>query len=350
MRVKHSNNVVAEPLSDHLADESSLEKALTDNHGRRFRYLRLSVTDVCNFSCSYCLPDGYHCHGQKKSNLNTKEITHLLSAFAALGTEKVRLTGGEPSVRKDLTQIIEIAAKTRGVNQVAITTNGYKLKENITAWKEAGLTALNISMDSLDPQRFYLITGHNSLKKLLQGLELALELGLKVKTNAVLLKGVNSHQLPLFLDFVKNKPISLRFIELMQTGDNQQYFSQHHLAAEKVVSWLTKRGWQQQPRSNTAGPAIEYANEDHLGKIGIIAPYSKDFCKNCNRLRVSSEGNLHLCLFASSGHQLRELLQQASQQPELIQRLQNLLQGKEAQHYLQNGYTGATYNLSMLGG
>jgi len=323
---------------------------LTDTYGRRFRYLRLSVTDVCNYSCDYCLPDGYQCHGDKKVPLNLTEIRNLLKGFAAQGTEKVRLTGGEPSIRTDLTQIIEVAASTVGIKTVALTTNGYKLEEKIRDWHQAGLTSLNVSIDSLDPRLFKSITGHDWLTQILQGIDTALALGIKVKINAVLLKGVNSQQLPLFLDWVKHKPVALRFIELMQTGDNQEYFHKHHIAGDTVRHWLLKKGWELQTREKTAGPADEYASEHHQGRIGLITPYSKDFCASCNRLRVSSEGNLHLCLFAEDGNNLRDLLQHSDQHDELITRLQTLLTTKEAAHYLENGYTGATYNLSMLGG
>ncbi len=327
-----------------------LPQTLSDAYGRRFKYLRLSVTDVCNFSCSYCLPDGYQCHDADHINLNTSEIKNLLSAFAALGTEKVRLTGGEPSVRKDLPQLINIAAETNGIKTVALTTNGYKLKENIQHWHQAGLNALNISMDSLDARLFKTITGHDRLDKILEGIEIALELGIKVKANAVLLKGINAHQLPLFLDWVKDRPVAFRFIELMQTGDNADYFKAHHLPGDKVRQWLLKQGWILQERDLTAGPADEYRSDHHQGRIGLITPYGKDFCSSCNRLRVSSSGNLHLCLFAETGHSLRPLLQQAEQQQQLENRLQSLLNSKEATHYLQQGYTGSTYNLSMLGG
>jgi len=325
-------------------------EVLSDSYGRRFQYLRLSITDICNFKCSYCLPNGYQCHGAPKSNLNLAEIKNLLQVFSSLGTEKIRLTGGEPSVRKDLTKIIEIAASTPGINQVAMTTNGYKLKENIQSWADAGLKAINVSMDSLEAKSFELITGHHRLKSILEGVELALSLGLKVKANAVLLKGINDQQLPLFLNWVKHKNVAWRFIELMQTGDNHEYFSKHHLSGRTVVDWLSNDGWEACKRSKNPGPAIEYTHPDYLGKIGIIAPYSKDFCTNCNRLRVDTEGHLHLCLFASNGYSLRHLLQQESQQQELKTYLNTLLQGKEATHYLHQGYSGSTYNLSMLGG
>ncbi len=323
---------------------------LTDTKGRRFKYLRLSVTDICNFSCDYCLPDGYECRGEIETPLSIKEIQNLVIAFADQGTEKVRITGGEPSIRKDLTEILKVVANTPGIQTVALTTNGYKLKQNINNWHQAGLNSLNVSIDSLDPRLFHSITGHDRLKEILEGIDIAIELGIKVKVNAVLLKGVNSQQLPLFLDWVKNNPVSLRFIELMQTGDNKEYFDKHHLSGDKVRQWLLKQGWEVQQREPTAGPADEYASEDHLGRIGLITPYSKDFCSSCNRLRISSDGKLYLCLFAETGYSVRELLQTEQQLPELVAQLTSLLGSKEAEHYLHNGYTGSTYNLSMLGG
>ncbi len=202
----------------------------------------------------------------------------------------------------------------------------------------------------MDPRLFLSLTGHDRLTQILQGIDVALELGIKVKLNAVLLKGVNSQQLPLFLDWVKHKPVALRFIELMQTGDNLEYFNKHHIAGDTIRQWLLKKGWELQPREKAAGPADEYASEHHQGRIGLITPYSKDFCASCNRLRISSEGKLHLCLFAEEGYSVRDLLTSESQHQQLVERLQSLLTTKEATHFLENGYTGATYNLSMLGG
>jgi len=321
-----------------------------DQFNRKFSYLRLSVTDICNFSCSYCLPNGYQCTHKDANVLSTSEIKRLLTGFANNGLKKVRLTGGEPSVRKDLVDIIAATAETPGIETVAITTNGYHLPKHIKSWKEAGLTAINISIDSLDAGLFKEITGHDRLTEVLTGIELALELGLKVKLNAVLLKGLNHTQLPQFLDFIKNRSIAIRFIELMQTGDNKAYFDAHHISGNSIQQLLDRQHWQISPRSITAGPAKEYAHPDYLGKVGLIMPYSKDFCVSCNRLRVSSVGNLHLCLFASEGHQLKHLLESDDQQQLLTDHIQKLLYNKEESHHLDQGYSGSTYNLSMLGG
>ena len=191
---------------------------LQDSFKRRFSYLRLSLTESCNFRCNYCLPNGSTCDN-KAAELTLAEIKHLVHGFAHAGTSKVRLTGGEPTLRRDLCDIIETVRTTRGIKDVALTTNGYRLNKEIHHWLDAGLTALNVSVDSLDADTFHLVTGQDRLPDILAGIDRALALGLsKVKINTVLLRQYNGQSLNTFLDFVRDKPISLRFIELMQTG------------------------------------------------------------------------------------------------------------------------------------
>lgn len=323
---------------------------LRDEFGREFHYLRLSITDVCNFRCNYCLPDGYQ--GKPGSKfLSLPEISRLVAAFAATGTRKIRITGGEPSVRSDLPDIIAAVKNTAGVDKVVITTNGYKLPERIDAWAAAGLDGINLSMDSLDPAIFQAITGHERLQELLDGLDRALQLGIaNAKINTVLMRGFNDNQLERFLAWVKHKPVTLRFIELMQTGDNAEFYTQHHLSGETIKTTLLDRGWQQTPRAQDAGPAQEFRHPDYRGAVGLIMPYSKDFCATCNRLRVSATGKLHLCLFSDNGIDLRHLLQRDDQKEELVLFLQEQLVGKKVSHYLHDGYSGGTRHLSMLGG
>jgi len=323
---------------------------LMDDYGRYFPYLRLSITNVCNFSCDYCLPDGYH-STNKKSFLDGQEIDHLIDAFAELGTEKIRLTGGEPSLRKDFDAIISSIAKRKEISQIAATTNGYKLKDNIKGWVNAGLTHLNVSVDSLDPNLFHSLTGHNRLKGILSGIDYALTLPLKkIKLNAVLLKEINSHQFKQYSDYIKDRPISIRFIELMQTGDNFNYFNKYHISAQVLKNFLLTNGWIEKLRKKSAGPAIEYAHPDYQGSFGVIAPYSKDFCDSCNRLRVSSTGNFHLCLFGEKGYSLRHLLQHPHQKEELKKLIVDSLGNKRKQHFLHDLDTGITPNLSFIGG
>ncbi|WP_416307273.1 GTP 3',8-cyclase MoaA [Neptunicella sp. SCSIO 80796] len=321
---------------------------LEDKFGRRFHYLRLSITDVCNFSCNYCLPDGYQCDSSRDF-LTLDEIRHITQAFARLGTSKIRITGGEPSLRKDLTDIISICANTPGIEQVALTTNGFRLKRDISQWKNAGLDAINVSVDSLDPRQFADITGQNKLAIILEGVEQALEAGVKVKINSILLKQYNHNQFDTFLNWVKHQPLTLRFIELMQTGDNQAYFDANHFSGMPLKNRLLQQGWSQIIRDKAAGPAQEFHHPDYAGRVGLIMPYSKDFCASCNRLRISSTGKLHLCLFAEQGLDLRSLIHAGDQQA-LQNELINLLGNKEATHWLQDGFTGATKNLAMLGG
>jgi len=322
---------------------------LTDNFGRKFYYLRLSITDVCNFRCNYCLPDGYKCD-HDRDFLSLPEIKRIAKAFAQMGTEKIRITGGEPSLRKDLPEILAACKQTPNIKHLALTSNGYKLPEHIRNWQDAGLDSLNISIDSLDPRQFHAITGHNKLPHILKGIDLALANGdTSIKINTVLMREYNGYDMQTFLDFLKDTPVTLRFIELMQTGDNQKFFNAQHLQGERIKQNLLLTGWLPMIRDKSSGPAQEFYHPDYLGKIGLIMPYSKDFCNSCNRLRVSSLGKLHLCLFGEEGLSLRDNLLYDDVEP-LKAQIAALLTNKEATHFLHDKITGATTNLAMLGG
>lgn len=329
-------------------DSSNLPAQLSDTFGRRFEYLRLSITDVCNFKCQYCLPDGYACNSDTNF-LSLDEIRTTVNAFALMGTKKVRITGGEPALRKDLPQIISTVAQVDQIKQVAITTNGYNLERQVEKWKQAGLTHLNVSIDSLDPAQFKLITGDGRLQNILRGLDKAIALGLEVKVNAVLLKSFTQKQLKQFIEWVKTKPVSMRFIELMQTGDNLSFFEKEHLSGETVKQYLLANNWVQQNRNSLAGPAQIYTHNEYKGNIGLIMPYSKNFCDNCNRLRISALGKLHLCLFAEKGIDLRRTMK--TQNAFLLAtEIAACLTNKQKTHDLLVGNTGATTHLAMLGG
>ena len=322
---------------------------LTDNYGRRFSYLRLSITDVCNFSCTYCLPDGYQCD-QPRDFLSLCEIKRLTKAFAELGTEKIRITGGEPALRKDLPEIIQICKETPGIKKVAITSNGFKLPENLPQWLDAGIDAINISIDSLDPRQFHAITGHDKLKTILKGIDMGLADGrAAIKVNTVLMREYSGKDIQSYLDWIKDTPITLRFIELMQTGDNKEFFDAQHVQGSRIKQNLILDGWLPVIQNKSAGPAQEFYHPDYQGKVGLIMPYSKDFCNSCNRLRISSSGKLHLCLFGDEGLSLREQLQSDDIAP-LQKQIVSLLGDKKATHFLHEKLTGATKHLAMLGG
>ncbi len=323
---------------------------ILDPNGRSFQYLRLSITDVCNYRCSYCLPNGY-VEEAPRHFLSVDEIRHLVTGFAELGLWKIRLTGGEPTVRKDFAQIAATVSSIPGIRKVATTTNGYQLAKHAQLWRDAGISAINISIDSLDPDNFQRITGMDHLPQVLAGLDAAERAGFEaIKINTVLLKGLNDHELDRFLAFTRDRKLSLRFIELMETGDNHDYFERHHLSGATIIEALTARGWSPVARDIAAGPAQEFAHPDHLGRIGVIAPYAKDFCQTCNRLRVTARGDLRLCLFGDGGHNLRHLLQSPDQKNELQRTVVSLLQQKTATHLLHFHQSGATKNLSALGG
>ncbi|MEG3767844.1 GTP 3',8-cyclase MoaA [Alteromonas sp. 14N.309.X.WAT.G.H12] len=322
---------------------------LQDTFGRRFHYLRLSVTDMCNFRCNYCLPDGGDCDSPK-NYLTLPEIETLVAAFAHMGTRKVRITGGEPGLRKDLTEIINICKQTPGIEQIALTTNGFNLSKKSHEYVAAGLTSINVSADSLEPRMFASITGKDMLDRVMRGVEAIFEAGLtKVKFNTVLLRQYNTQAFAPFFTYLKHHPVTWRFIELMQTGDNARFFERNHFSGNALLTQLVSSGWTQIIRDKLAGPAQEFEHKEYQGRVGLIMPYSKDFCHSCNRLRVSSHGNLHLCLFAEKGFSLRSYLQQGDVQGtcDAVKALMNYKQGT---HLLDQGFTGATKQLAMLGG
>ena len=324
---------------------------LTDGIGRRFEYLRLSLTDVCNFRCSYCLPDGYRKQCGKPKELSVAEIERAIRAFASLGLWKVRLTGGEPTIRPDFEEVARAVSSVPGIRQVAMTTNGYRLAERASIWRDAGVSAINISVDSLDPARFAQITGHDRLAEVMDGIDAAQAAGFEsIKLNAVLMRGVNDDELESMTSFVAERDLSLRFIEVMRTNDNADFFAARHVPGISVTQRLEAAGWKRLPRVPGAGPAVEFGHAGARGRIGIIAPYAKDFCASCNRLRLGSDGKFHLCLFGDGGFDLRDLLQADHQHDQLISRIGGLTMGKSPGHRLHHGDSGATPHLASIGG
>jgi len=314
----------------------------------------MSITDVCNFKCGYCLPNGYQADkSDNRTFLNIKEIERLTKALSELGVCKIRLTGGEPTVRKDFFDVLKVIKKHSGIKKTVITTNGYHLDQKAQKIKESGLDGINISIDSLDRETFKNITGHDRLPEILEGIKKLQELNFKnIKINAVLLKGVNDKEedFEKWAEFIKKNEVDFRYIELMQTGDNLDYFNKYHVPASKFVNYLNERNWIFQTFGKDAGPSKNYINTNYKGKFGVIAPYSKDFCKSCNRLRITAKGDLRLCLFGNTGINIRHLMQKDGQIEELKDLILKQLNFKKESHYLELGETGLTKNLSTTGG
>ena len=327
---------------------------LKDSFGRKFPYIRLSISDVCNFKCGYCLPDGYKIDkSDNRSFLNIEEIGRLAKALSELGVSKIRLTGGEPTVRKDFLEIIKIIKENSGIKKTVMTTNGYRLDKIANDIKNSELDGVNISIDSLNAKTFKKITGHDRLEEILRGIKNLQKLNFKnIKINAVLLKGVNDSEKDFndWAEFLKYNEIDFRYIELMQTGDNIDYFNKYHVPAKKFTDYLNDNNWIIQTFGKDAGPSKNYLNPKFKGKFGVIAPYSKDFCKSCNRLRITAKGDLRLCLFGNTGINIRHLMQKDSQIEELKDLILKQLNFKKESHYLEIGETGLTKNLSTTGG
>lgn len=333
--------------SDHDLTHQTHTPVLIDNFHRQLTYLRLSVTDFCNFRCDYCLPNGYQ--GKRPDNeLTLFEIDTLIDGFAKLGTTKVRLTGGEPSIRKDLADIIAIT-KSHGISKTAVSSNGYKLHKHLSAWQTAGLDQLNLSIDSFNPDIFKQITGFDILPTLLKDVDTLLNAtDIALKMNGILLADTAYDNLMSALAFVKHRPVTYRFIEFMQTSDNSELFFAQNQTAHLIKTYLYEHGWTPKIKKHDDGPAIEYSHPDYVGSIGVIEPYAKNFCNSCNRLRVSSLGKVHLCLFDSQNYDIRQFLQQGDTKG-LIDALQYLMPIKPEHHYLDS-HSGLMNNLSLVGG
>ena len=327
---------------------------LQDAFGRRFPYIRLSITDVCNFKCDYCLPDGYKIDkSDNRTFITAEEIKRLAKALSQLGVSKIRLTGGEPTIRKDFFEIVNILKENSGIKKTVITTNGYKLENLAEKLVESKLDGINISIDSLNKDTFKKITGHDRLEVILRGIKKLQSLGFNnIKINAVLLKNINSSEKDFeqWAGFIKENDLDFRYIELMQTGDNHEYYRKFHISSKVFSEYLIKNNWIFQTLGKDAGPSKNYINPDYKGKFGLIAPYSKDFCKTCNRLRITSRGDLRLCLFGNTGINIRHLMQRDDQLEELKDLILKQLNFKKESHYLELGETGLTNNLSTTGG
>ena len=215
----------------------------------------------------------------------------------------------------------------------------------------SGLTHLNVSVDSLDPARFHQLTGRDQLKNVIEGIDTALAQNFtSVKVNSVLHKDHTMEEFDLFLAWIRNRPVSVRFIELMKTGDQAAYAQKNFLSSGILKHRLLSEGWKILPRQSEDGPAIEFSHPDYQGRMGIIAPYSDDFCTTCNRLRITSRGKLRLCLFGEEDHSIRPWLQSETLAEALPEKIQTLLQQKTATHFLNEGKTGKMTNFSSIGG
>lgn len=321
---------------------------LKDNHNRLFSYLRLSITDMCNFNCGYCLPNFKRF--SKKSYLSLTEIRNLISAFSELGIIKVRLTGGEPTIRKDFLDIGSMISSFTSIKSLVFTTNGYRLYKIAENVKDVGFNAVNISLDSLDKKKFFVITNKNYFDNVVKGIFLSLDIGLNVKINVVLSSFFSFLDFENFYSLVKYKKLNIRFIDQMETLDIKRSKSAY-LSSVYLISFLKNNGWIKViERSDTSGPAVVFKHPNFLGTIGFINPYSDSFCSECNRLRISSCGDLFLCLFGGTSYSIRHFLDSSDKKNSLIQFLLNTIKLKVKSHYLHDKNFGILKTFSSIGG
>jgi cyclic pyranopterin phosphate synthase len=240
-----------------------------------------------------------------------------------------------------------------GIKKLVVTTNGYKLNQLTDKFLDTGVDGINISIDTLNRSKFKEITGHDRLPEILEGIKILQDKGFKkIKINAVLLRDINDNQeeFDAWSEFINQNDISFRYIELMQTGDNLDYFKKYHQSAKVFREYIETKGWKNVDRALDDGPALNYKNKNSKGQFGVIAPYSKDFCKTCNRLRITAKGELRLCLFGNTGTDLRKYLQDPKQKDELVDLILTQLKFKKESHYLELGNTGITPHLASVGG
>ena len=297
---------------------------ITDKLDRPFRDLRISVTDRCNFRCPYCMPS--EIYGERyqflpKADLLTfEEITRLTRIFAKLGAMKVRLTGGEPLVRNELENLVGMLSDIKGVKDLTLTTNGYMLPQKAQALKDAGLQRVTISLDSLDDEVFRRINGRGiAVQKVLDGIDASERAGLHlIKINAVVQKGVNDHTVVDMARYFKERGHTLRFIEYMDVGTRNGWKLDEVVSADEIVAMIHAEMPLEPIESDYRGEvALRYRYLDGDGEIGIVASVTKPFCGDCTRLRLSCEGNIYTCLFATSGTDLRDPLRSGATDDEL---------------------------------
>ncbi len=323
---------------------------LIDAHGRKHDYLRISVTDRCNLRCLYCMGDEGIEQLSHSDILSYEEILKVVTAGAELGISKIRITGGEPLIRKDLVSLIERIAAVPGIADLAMTTNGVLLPHYAAELKKAGLNRVNISLDTLKPDLYRKITRCGELKEVFKGIEAALEYELQpVKLNTVLMKGVNDSEVIDFLKLILEKPLHVRFIEYMPIGDHDRSYVDHYLPLSYVEETANNAGLTLSPLPlpGGAGPAESYTIPGGRGTIGLIHPISKHFCDSCNRLRLTAEGNLKACLYWQDESPVRPVLDNKKALQGLIR---EVLSGKPVEHQMAaDGICGSVKPGSMRG-
>lgn len=318
---------------------------MIDSFGRRINYLRISLTDRCNLRCRYCMPEKGIDKFLHEEMLTLEEVYTIAKIFVDLGIDKIRFTGGEPLVRKGIIHLISKISKLDKLRELTMTTNGVLLKKYAKDLREAGLNRVNISLDTLDEEKYRKITRGGNIKDVLDGIEEAKKVGLSpIKINTVLIGGFNEDEIEDLVNLTVEEEIDVRFIELMPIGEAatwaEENFVSNSIVLEKVKGLLPT------PRDDISSPAVYYKLPNAKGKVGIINPISCKFCKNCNRVRLTSKGQLKLCLHSDREIDLKRALEEGQDLKALI--LKSIGEKEESHHLEDKKYIKR--NMNQIGG
>ena len=283
---------------------------LVDALNRPIKDLRISVTDRCNFRCSYCMPLDEYDWIHKKEILTFEEISRLATLFVRLGVEKIRLTGGEPLVRQNLDRLVAKLSSIGGLKDLCLTTNGALLAEKVSALKASGLKRVNISVDSLNPEKFRQMTKRGDLSKVLEGIFAAKQHGLHpIKLNAVIEKGLNEDDILSLVEFSRDNGFALRFIEYMDVGNSNDWTSGKLVSKKEIIDKINGQyPLKEVGRAGGSAPSVDYEFIDGRGDVGVIASVTEPFCSSCTRVRLTADGKIVTCLFSGIGHDVKGLL------------------------------------------
>jgi len=327
---------------------------LFDGHGRRISDLRVSVTDRCNFRCQYCMPaaDGLPWL-ERAEVLSFEEIERLVSVMAPMGVTDLRLTGGEPLVRREFPRLVEMLARVPGIEDLSLTTNGYLLERDADALVEAGITRVNVSIDSLQKDRFFQITRRDSLPQVLRGLEAIAghERIWPIKVNAVALRGFTEEEAIPFAEFARSTSFQVRFIEFMPLDGDHAWSRDQVLTGEELRAIIDSvHPLEEAPREPHATARV-FRFADGQGEIGFINPVSEPFCADCNRIRLTADGKLRTCLFSLHETDLREPLRAGASDQELETVIREAVWRKELKHRVgEPGFRQPPRTMSAIGG
>ncbi|MDH2909157.1 MAG: GTP 3',8-cyclase MoaA [Candidatus Eremiobacteraeota bacterium] len=316
-----------------------LDAPLTDAFARRIDYLRISVTDKCNLRCIYCMPAEGLTWIEREQLLSFEEIERLVRVFASVGVRKLRISGGEPLVRRDLPRLVGMLAAVEGIEEIALSTNGILLEEQLPALMDAGLTRVNISLDTLRDDRFEALARRPGLASVLAAIDASVRAGARpVKLNCVAMRGRNDDEIEAFARYARDREVAVRFIELMPVRDNLGIAADAFIGADEIlerISAIASLVPVEGPRGN--GPARYFGFADGVGTIGVISPLSHDYCERCNRVRLTADGRLRLCLFGENHLDLKRALRDGESDERLRERLTAAMLVKPERHHLRVG-------------